>query len=192
MRAAALRLIARRPDAAARPDGADRDRDLRRGHRARRDAGLRAGLDDPFEDALDQTRGAHVAVYGELTDARVATLTALPGVARPRARTARVAAPLNGGGLEIGLEALPAAERRGGPPASSPRAAARPRRARSCVERSFARQTACAPGQRLTSATDGHVAGLAVTTEQASYPRWDPGIVWAADVTGPAAASASA
>ena len=58
---------------------------------------LRAGLDEPFADAMEQTNGAHVAVYGELTDAEVATLANLPGVAaaesEPRANVARAAAP---------------------------------------------------------------------------------------------------
>src|SRR3954454_13503243 len=69
---------------------------------------LRAGLDDPFQDALDQTRGAHVAVYGDLSDAEIAKLAALPGVAATDARTrAQATAPLRGAGVEVGLETLP-------------------------------------------------------------------------------------
>ena len=47
---------------------------------------LRAGLDEPFADAMEQTNGAHVSVYGELTDADVQTLANLPAW-RPQSRS---------------------------------------------------------------------------------------------------------
>ncbi|HEX6023438.1 MAG TPA: hypothetical protein VFZ00_15695, partial [Solirubrobacter sp.] len=47
---------------------------------------LRAGLDEPFADAMTRTNGAHVAVYGEFTDEDVAKLASLPGVAGTEAR----------------------------------------------------------------------------------------------------------
>ncbi len=50
---------------------------------------LRAGLDDPFADAMAETRGAHLAVHGDLSDADVAALTALP--AWPPSTPARAA-----------------------------------------------------------------------------------------------------
>ena len=59
---------------------------------------LRAGLDEPFADAMEQTNGAHVSVYGELTDADVETLANLPGVAAAESKPrANVRAPLAGG-----------------------------------------------------------------------------------------------
>ena len=61
------------------------------------------------------------------------------------------------------------------------------------VERSFARDEGLRVGAALTLGDTAYtIAGLAVTTEQATYPRWDPGIVWAPDVTASDAASASA
>lgn len=147
---------------------------------------LRAGLDDPFADALEQTRGAHVAVYGDLTDAQISTLAHLAGVTAAEARTrARVGAPLNGANVEIGLETLPrpnaAVDR---PKLTDGR---RPTNADEVLlERSFARHEGLTPGQKLTlGGRTVTIAGLAVTTEQASYPRWSPGIVWATGVTGP-------
>ena len=66
---------------------------------------LRAGLDEPFADAMDQTNGAHVSVYGELTDADVETLASLPGVAAAESRPrANVQAPLAGASVDVGLE----------------------------------------------------------------------------------------
>src|SRR3954469_4242545 len=72
---------------------------------------LRAGLDDPFADALNDTRGAHVAVHGDLKDAEVARLTQLPGVVASDTRPAnRALTPLAGQAVEVGLERLPAAD----------------------------------------------------------------------------------
>ena len=51
---------------------------------------LRSGLDDPFAQAQDATRGAHVGISrATLDDAQIARLTTAPGViasdARPEA-----------------------------------------------------------------------------------------------------------
>ena len=143
---------------------------------------LRAGLDDPFADAMAATRGAHVALYGEFSDADVAALTALPGVTASDARAREnTRATLGGRVTEVGLEALPAADA----------AIDRPRvtdgrlpttAEEVLVERSFAREVGLRVGDRFEL---GAVAGLAVTTQQATYPRWGPGLVWAPDVQAP-------
>ena len=56
------------------------------------------------------------------------------------------------------------------------------------LERSFARETGLRVGEtlRIGARAGGQdvalrVAGLAVTTQQADYPHWDPGVAWAAD-----------
>ncbi|HET6551755.1 MAG TPA: ABC transporter permease [Solirubrobacter sp.] len=148
---------------------------------------LRAGMDDPFARALDTTRGAHVAVYGNLGDADVATLSRLPGVtaadARPRARALTSVAGVS---REVGLEGLPAPDA----PVDRPHVTdgRRPQApGEVLVERSFAREAGLRVGGPLTLDRDRRytIAGLAVTTEQATYPRWEPGIVWAPGVAGP-------
>jgi putative ABC transport system permease protein len=146
---------------------------------------LRAGLDDPFQAALDQTRGAHVAVFGELTDEELATLIHLPGVEQAEVRTrTRTTTKINGANAEVGLETLPR------PDAAVDRPKLTDGRRPSSltevlVERSFARQVGLTPGATLElGGRTATVTGLAVTTEQASYPRWDPGIVWASNVPG--------
>ena len=85
---------------------------------------LRAGLDDPFADAMTATRGAHVALYGEFSDADVAALTALPGVTASDVRAREnTRATLGGRVTEVGLEALPAADAADRSPARHRRAA---------------------------------------------------------------------
>ena len=151
---------------------------------------LRSGLDDPFAAAQEATKGSHVAVYG---DGDLAPLAQLPGVVaddlRPRLNvlTTFPGAPgsetLRGGAINVGLEALPAADAAvdvprltdGRRPASADEA---------LVERSFAREFGLRVGDTLSLQRDDGtlevtIAGLAVTTEQATYPRWRPGIVWA-------------
>ncbi len=143
---------------------------------------LRAGLDDPFADAMAATRGAHVALYGELSDADVAALTALPGVTASDARAREnTSATLGGRVTEVGLEALPAANAAidrprvtdGRLPAAADEV---------LVERSFAREVGLRVGDRFPLGT---VTGLAVTTQQATYPRWGPGLVWGTGVRAP-------
>ena len=142
---------------------------------------LRAGLDEPFADAMEQTNGAHVSVYGELTDADVDTLANLPGVAAAESKPrANVRAPLPGGSVDVGLEALPTEIGRphvteGRLPASGSEV---------LVERSFAREEDLQVGDSLTLGETAYaIAGLAVTTQQATYPRWRPGLAWAPEVT---------
>ncbi|MDA0183331.1 FtsX-like permease family protein [Solirubrobacter phytolaccae] len=143
---------------------------------------LRAGLDDPFADAMAETRGAHMAVYGELSDADVARLAALPGVVASDVRSRRNdQARLGGTTVEVGLETLPATNA----PVDRPHVTEGRRPAAPgelLVERSFARETGLHVGDRFALGT---VVGLAVTTEQATYPRWDPGLVWAPAVDAP-------
>ncbi len=142
---------------------------------------LRAGIDEPFADAMEKSNGAHVAVYGELTDADVETLANLPGVTAAESRPrANVQAPLAGSSVDVGLEAMPAEIDR--PHVTEGRLPSTPSEV--LAERSFARQEGLRVGDRLTlNDTDYTIAGLAVTTQQATYPRWRPGIVWAPDVT---------
>src|SRR4051794_29315677 len=72
---------------------------------------LRPGMDDPFAAALARTHGAHVSVFGTLSDAQIATLESLPGVLAADARTReRTTAPLGGAAVDIGLETLPPAD----------------------------------------------------------------------------------
>src|SRR3954449_7225789 len=70
---------------------------------------LRSGLDDPFARAKRDTRGSDVAVFGDLSDADVATLAHLPGVVDVDVRVRRRAVtPLARASVEVGLEGLPA------------------------------------------------------------------------------------
>jgi putative ABC transport system permease protein len=142
---------------------------------------LRAGLDEPFADAMDRTNGAHVAVYGELSDADVDTLASLPGVVASESRPrVNVQAPLADSSVDVGLEALPAEVDR--PHVTEGRLPATPSEA--LVERSFAREEGLRVGDRVTLGDTAYtITGLAVTTQQATYPRWEPGIVWAPGVT---------
>lgn len=144
---------------------------------------LRAGLDDPFADAMAETRGAHMAVYGELSEAEVATLASLPGVVASDARGRRnEQATLGDTTVEVGVETLPAAQAAvDRPHVTEGRRPAGP--GELLVERSFARETGLRVGDTFALGT---VVGLAVTTQQATYPRWDPGLVWAPAVDAPA------
>ena len=181
MRAAALRLARADLLGPPRADRAHRVRDLRRRDRAGRHAGAarRARRAVRGRDGAD--RGAHVAVYGELTDADVDTLASLPGAAAAESRPrANVQAPLAGASVDVGLEGMPAEIDR--PHVTEGRLPQPPPRCWS--ERSFAREEGLRVGDRLTlNDTAYTIAGLAVTTQQATYPRWRPGIVWAPDVT---------
>ena len=145
---------------------------------------LRSGLDDPFAAAQDATRGAHVTVYG---DGDLRPLAKLPGVVAAQQRP-RVDAftPVAGAEVNVGVEALPA-------PAASvdvPRVTEgrRPAGDEALVERSFARESGLRVGGPLRIEREGRtldlrISGLAVTTEQATFPRWRPGIVWAPEAT---------
>src|SRR4051794_19718435 len=149
---------------------------------------LRSGLDDPFAAAQDATRGAHVTVSG---DGDLQPLTRLPGVVAAQERP-RVDAltQIFGSAVNVGLEAMP------GPAAAVdvPHVTdgRRPAAAdEALVERSFARKSGLRVGAPLRLHRDGRtlelrISGLAVTTEQATFPRWRPGIVWASEqaVTG--------
>jgi putative ABC transport system permease protein len=142
---------------------------------------LRAGLDEPFADAMEQTNGAHVSVYGELTDADVDTLANLPGVAAVESQPrANVRAPLPGGSVDVGLEGLPTEI--GRPHVTEGRLPSSPSEV--LVERSFAREEDLRVGDPLTLGDTAYtIAGVAVTTQQATYPRWRPGLAWAPEVT---------
>src|SRR4051794_1605562 len=108
---------------------------------------LRSGLDDPFARAKRDTRGSDVAVFGDLSDADVATLSHLPGVAAVdvRART-RTVTPLARASVDVGLEGLPA----GGLDVPHVTDGRRPAaRGEVLVERSFARESGLRVGQRL-------------------------------------------
>ena len=151
---------------------------------------LRSGLDDPFAQAQDATRGAHVGISRAHARRRADRAADAPRRAWSRATCARrrSARPRCGGGtVDVRLQGLPARRR-------ARRRAARHRRPAPerptdevLLERSFARETGLRVGQRLTIAARGggrgrrplRVAGLAVTTQQADYPHWDPGLAWA-------------
>ncbi|HEX6027128.1 MAG TPA: FtsX-like permease family protein, partial [Solirubrobacter sp.] len=96
--------------------------------------------------------------------------------ARPRAN---VQAPLQDRSVDVALEGMPADIDR--PHVTEGRLPEN--RSEVLVERSFARESDLRPGAALTlDGTDYTIAGLAVTTQQATYPRWDPGLVWAPDI----------
>jgi putative ABC transport system permease protein len=139
---------------------------------------LRNGLDDPFEAAQRATAGAHVSAFGE---GDLSDLATLPGVVAVDSRAvARDRATLAGTPVTIGLEQLPAADA----PVDRPRITdgRRPRApGEVLVERSFARET----GLRVGGTLGGRrITGLAVTTQQAGYPRWRPGLAWTPDLPG--------
>ena len=98
---------------------------------------------------MEQTNGAHVAVYGELTDADVETLASLPGRGRRRgARRARTCtAPLAGAAVDVGLEALPADASTA---RTSPRAASRQPRPRCSSSAASPARTGLRVGDTLT------------------------------------------
>ena len=143
---------------------------------------LRAGLDEPFADAMD-------------ADQRRARRR-LRRADRRRRGDARGPARGGGRGVEPRANVRAAARRRvrrrraGGPAGPTGSTAARDRgppsatAAEVLVERSFAREEGLRVGDSLDARRHGYtIAGLAVTTQQATYPRWRPGIVWAPGVT---------
>src|SRR4051794_1453134 len=173
---------------------------------------LRAGIDDPFADAQRATRGADVGITGAtLTPDQIAKLTNRPGViagdtrpppARSRSRptppgvtaaaprpAAFATMPLARGPVEMRVEGLPTLTARVDVPHVT--AGRRPAAANEVLlERSFARETGLKPGDtiHLDARAAGQdqtlrVAGLAVTTEQATFPRWDPALAWAPAAT---------
>ena len=82
---------------------------------------------------------------------------------------------------EVGLETLPAANAAiDRPRVTDGRLPATPGEV--LVERSFAREVGLRVGDRFPLGT---VTGLAVTTRQATYPRWGPGLVWGTGVRAP-------
>ena len=152
---------------------------------------LRAGIDDPFADAQRATRGADVGIArAALSAEQVRRLTERPGVSASDARPAVFAsAPLAGGPVDVRLEGLPTPDA----PVDVPRVTEGRRptnRDEVLLERSFARETGLRPGQtlRLDARPGGAdqaltITGLAVTTEQASFPHWEPALAWAAGET---------
>jgi putative ABC transport system permease protein len=152
---------------------------------------LRAGIDDPFADAQRATRGADVGIArGALTADQIAKLTNRPDVTASDTRPAAYAAtPLARGPVQMRVEGLPAPNA----PVDVPHVTdgRRPAAANEVLlERSFARETGLKPGDtiRLDARTGGQdqtlrVSGLAVTTEQATFPRWDPALAWAPAAT---------
>src|SRR3954447_9348878 len=152
---------------------------------------LRAGIDDPFADAQRATRGADVGITGAtLTPDQIAKLTSRPGVTASDTRPAAFATtPLARGPAELRIEGLPAPT----VPVDVPHVTdgRRPSAANEVLlERSFARETGLKPGDtiHLDARAAGQdqtlrVAGLAVTTEQATFPRWDPALAWAPAAT---------
>ncbi len=141
---------------------------------------LRSGLDDPFAQAQAATRGADVGVtaHGPLD-----AIERLPGVVAADERTfADGFATLQGRSVDVSLEAQPA------PVAAvdRPRLTAGRRAAGTgevVAERSFAKETGLRIGDALHLSTAGRaidltVTGIAVTTEQASYPHWRPALAW--------------
>jgi putative ABC transport system permease protein len=142
---------------------------------------LRAGLDDPFAAAKRSTRGADVAVFAHGAD--LDALARLSGVAAAQSRPfADGFATLQGRSVAVGLEGLPSADA----PVDRLHLTAGRRPARPgevVVERSFAKATGLRVGAPLTLKSHGRtlaatVAGIAVSTEQASYPHWTPGLAW--------------
>src|SRR3954454_10478195 len=152
---------------------------------------LRAGIDDPFADAQRATRGADVGITGAtLTPDQIAKLTQRPEVKASTTRPAAFATtPLARGPVEMRVEGLPATTARVDVPHIT--GGRRPAAANEVLlERSFARETGLKPGDtiHLDARAAGQdqtlrVAGLAVTTEQATFPRWDPALAWAPAAT---------
>lgn len=150
---------------------------------------LRSGLDDPFAQAQEATRGSHVGISrGALTDDQVARLTSQPGVVASDSRPEAFGeTSLGGVAVDLRLNGVP----RPDAPVDVP--VVTDGRLPSVdgeilLERSFARETGVRIGQTLPIRAivgDGEVAlrvsGFAVTTQQADYPHWDPGLAWAPD-----------
>jgi putative ABC transport system permease protein len=149
---------------------------------------LRSGLDDPFEAAQRATKGADVSAYGpgDLSD-----LASLPGVVAADSRpVAHESTTLAGTPVTLGVEAMPSA----GAAVDVPHVTAGRRPAapgEALAERSFAHETGLRVGDTLQlDRGPVRITGLAVTTEQATYPRWRPGIVWAPGVASPTSRAA--
>lgn len=150
---------------------------------------LRAGIDDPFADAQSATRGADVGITrGKLTQDQIAKLTQRPDVEASDTRpVAYATTPLARGPVEMRVEGLPAANAQlDVPHVTDGRRPNAPGEV--LLERSFARETGLKPGDTIRldarqNAQDQQlkVSGLAVTTEQANFPRWDPALAWAPD-----------
>ena len=149
--------------------------------------GLRQGLDDPFAQAQDATRGAHVGISrGTLDDAAVARITRRPGVVASDVRPEAFGTiTLPDGAADVRLQGLPSADTRVDLPHVTD--GRRPSAAGEVLlERSFARESGLRVGQtlKIDARPQGEdvtlrIAGLAVTTQQAEYPRWNPGLAWA-------------
>jgi putative ABC transport system permease protein len=153
---------------------------------------LRSGLDDPFAQAQEATRGAHVGISSPTLDQpQIERLTTAPGVIASDERPETFGTTtLRGGTIDVRVQGLPD----GQAAVDVPRLTDGRRPAGDgevLLERSFARETGLRVGQQLTIAArrnDGtdttvRVAGLAVTTQQADYPHWDPGLTWATPTT---------
>src|SRR4051794_5951815 len=145
---------------------------------------LRAGIDDPFAAAKAATHGSDVSIEGYLPAAQPAAAGRLPGVSAAGSRPfVNVQTPLHGASVGVGLEGLGGSIDR--PHVTDGRL---PRTGEVLVERSFARDSGLRVGGRLTLQNHGRrlrprIAGLAVTTQQATFPGWTPGLAWAPDDT---------
>lgn len=150
---------------------------------------LRNGLDDPFAAAHDATRGSHVALStGALTPEQIERLTTHRDVVASDVRPeAFASAALTRNPVDIRVQGIPRPDAAVDVPrVTDGRRPTAPDEV--LLERSFARELGIGIGQTLRLAarrggtdTTLTVAGLAVTTQQAEYPRWNPGLAWAPD-----------
>jgi len=141
---------------------------------------MRSGLDDPFAAAQRATNGSHVAVVGD-ANLDLDQLARLPGVQAAESRPlTNATTPLAGESVDVGVEALTGTidqpRLTEGLPPTAPGEA--------LVERSFARESGLRVGTTLPvrgqdGAVELRITGLAVTTQQATFPGWRPGKVWA-------------
>ena len=111
---------------------------------------LRSGLDDPFAQAQDATRGAHVGISrATLDDAQIDALTRPPGVvasdARPEAFGTTTLAAAR---VDVRRQGLPAARRRRRRPARDRRPAPERPPARCCWSAASRARPACASARR--------------------------------------------
>jgi putative ABC transport system permease protein len=145
---------------------------------------LRSGIDDPFAAAKAATHGSDLTITGNLSSAQLRDVARMPGVAQAQTRPfVPAVTPLGGESVTVALEAQSATLDR--PHVTDGRL---PRAGEVLLERSFARASDLRPGGRLTLRHGGRtitlpIAGLAVTTEQATYPGWTPGVAWAPAAT---------
>ena len=140
------------------------------------------GLDEPFADAWRETRGAHVAVYGELDATRNPDAHSLPGVAPAEARPRPdVPAPVAGATVDIGLGDAPGSRRVGRP--KSPRAGARSRLRGPASSAASPAKRGLRPARHSSTLGDPAVPRdrrpRRHDRSRSTYPRWDPGLVWA-------------